>query len=109
DLGEGRGVNTIPDSHPTLPSNDGVFADQAVRPNPNARIWQVPEIIDMQNSSMHDQCVWANFDSITAGMKIDPLIQIRPLAQPDIARKPQPHAIFNRRVAVHLQNQAIDQ
>ena len=49
------GVYSISDGHSTLPTDDGVFADQAVAANLDAGVWKIPEIINMQHRSVHDQ------------------------------------------------------
>jgi hypothetical protein len=70
-------------------------------------MWHIPEIIDMQYGSMHNDCPGANLDPAGCGMQVTTLIQIYPIAQPNMIGIPQADIILDRGGTLHVQNQAV--
>jgi hypothetical protein len=51
-----------------LPSDQGVFADQTVTTDLDTGTGQVPEVVDMQDRTIHYYCVFGYLNAIWAGM-----------------------------------------
>ncbi len=58
---------------------------------------------------MHYDRAASDFDSVGAGVQIRPVVQIRTVSQFDEIRKAHPHIVLDRSVAVHFQDQLIQQ
>src|SRR6266508_6956271 len=70
---------------------------------------KIPKIVDMQNSSMHNDGSRSNLDSLWTGMQIDTFIQINALTKLDMVRKPQADMAFNCRQTIHVEDETIKQ
>src|SRR5512146_3211996 len=61
----------------------------------------------MQHRAVHHDSPRADLDALRAGVQINPFIEIGTMTEPDMVCKPQADATFDRRQAVHVEDEAI--
>ncbi len=109
DLCERRGIYAVPDLHAALPPDHRIFANQTIAANLYSGVRYVPKIVDMQNRSVHHDRSGSNVNAARAGMEVNSLVQIHTVTKPNVVRKPQTDATFDRSRAIHVQDEAIEQ
>src|SRR5688572_21978169 len=102
DLRERRGIDAVADLHPALPADHGIFSNEAISPDLDSRMRQVPKIIDMQNRAMHHNGPGTELDPAGTGMKIDSFIQINAMTEFYVICKPQADVALDRDGTVHV-------
>src|SRR5579859_703678 len=85
-----RQVHIIADCQTTLATQHARFANQRALANLDPGMWQIAEVIDMQDRVFHYERLSANPDPGRAGVQIDPMIEIGSPPELDIAGESDP-------------------
>lgn len=70
---------------------------------------KAPEVVDVEDGSMHNQRSITYFNPVWTSVKVDTLVEISPIAQRNVAAEAETHTIFDSWPASCVQDQPIDQ
>jgi hypothetical protein len=108
DLGEGGGVDAITNVDAALAANDGVFADQAVAADGDASVGEVTEVVDVEDSAVHDDGIGSDCDAVGTGVQVGVLVEVSAVAEMDVVGEAQADAVLDGGPAVHVEDEAVE-
>jgi len=97
----------VADPDAALTANHVVLTDEAVVADPDARVRNAAEVVDVQHGAVHDERALTDADAVRTGVEVDGLVDVRTVLQLDVRREPDADAALDGRGAPHREDRAV--